>query len=677
MVNLKIASLNVRGIANFKKRRKLFHYLHKKEFDIVCLQETHSLKVDYKRWKSEWGGRMFCSHGTSNSRGVAILISKKVPLKVKYSHNDQQGRYVILETEFESLSFIISTVYAPNEDSPQFFQEWFETLASLPTENKILVGDWNFVLDPSIDKLGGSKQSNNKALRTVKEYMNTDKLIDVWRKLHPDVKQYTWHRSKPELVMTRLDMFMIPEILLPLVVSAEILPSFMSDHSIIRLIIELDNKGRGPGFWKLNTSLLDIPEYLENVSDIITENSKATFTDTRAKWNFLKQQIKEYSIKFATARKRSENNQLEVLERKMLRLKTNIEQSSFTGIFNLEEDIEELDKIKTEIDILVEKKTQGAMVRARTDWFQYGEKSSKYFFKLEQSNFSKKNRFCLRTEEGSIITDQKQILHEQEIFYENLYQAQDINVLPDINYLKGLDLPCISTLQREEMDSDITSKEVYDVILEMKKNKTPGTDGLPVEFYLTFWNQIQDLFINMLKEIVDLGMTINQGRGIISLIEKPDRDLLLLKNWRPLSLLNVDYKIYSKILANRLYEILPYIIHQDQVGFLKNRFIGENLLDLTAVIEYLKENDEEGILVSADIEKAFDSVHWETMYSFFEAFGISSRFCNMVRMLYLNTSSCTINNGYCSKWFKISRSLRQGCCFSPPGFFGFYRNFRG
>ena len=231
----------------------------------------------------------------------------------------------------------------------------------------------------------------------------------------------------------------------------------------------------------------------------------------------------------------------------------------------------------------------------------------------------------MQIEDGSFITNQKEILNEQHKFYESLYQAEELDIKTNINYLKGLQLPQISILQREELDSPITLEEIRKAVKEMKKNKTPGADGIPIEFYQTFWEQLEHLFTEMIMEVVQEGMTLNQGRGIISLIEKPDKDLLQLKNWRPLSLLNVDYKVFSKILANRLYEILPYIIHEDQVGFLKDRFIGENLMDLIAVIEFLKENEEEGILVSADIEKAFDSVNWETMYSFMEAFGIGTK----------------------------------------------------
>ena len=134
---------------------------------------------------------------------------------------------------------------------------------------------------------------------------------------------------------------------------------------------------------------------------------------------------------------------------------------------------------------------------------------------------------------------------------------------------------------------------------------------------------------------------------------------------RPLSLLNVDAKIYSKILANRLYLTLPSLIHNDQSGFLKGRYIGENLLDLTSIIEHSDEEQIEAILVALDFGKAFDTVNWRSFYEILRFFNFGERYIEMVSKLFENIYSSTINNGYSLDWIKLERGLRQGDCYSP------------
>ena len=672
MVVLKIASINVRGLNNSVKRRKLFNYLQDPEhnYDIVFIQETHSTKGNEKLWKNQWGGRIYYSHGTHNARGTAILIRKNVNIKIKFSHKQKtdSGRFIALECEFEHINLILASIYAPNDDQPDFYKEIFNTLSSIPIDSKIIGGDLNTVFDLELDKKGGRNVHTNKMSRDVIfNFMRSENLIDIWREQHPDEKIFTWYRRNPSLVMTRLDYFLVTNTLARLIDSSRIQVCYVSDHSLIDIKIEIANSVKGRSFWRLNTSILNDPEYRENVEQEIKEILASPFNDIRSKWNFLKFRIKEISIAHSARKNKARNNKLAALEKKLNYLQDRVTNSDFYNLTEsiLNSHIQQIEKIKLDIDDIMTYKAKGAMIRSRANWYQLGEKPTKYFLKLEQANYVRKNRFRLIVN-GQLTTDQKEILNAQKEFYEKLYEYQEIEY--DKNYLKGLQAPAISYLQRASLDAPITILEIQKAVNDMKLDKTPGADGLPIEFYHSFWNSIQKLFCDMILEIADQGMSIDQGRGIISLLEKPNKDMTKLESWRPLSLLGVDYKIYSKILANRLYTVLPDIINADQVGFLKNRNIGENIMDLLSCLEHAKINELDCVLVAADIEKAFDSTNWETMYSFMEFFGFGVRFLNYIRMLQINSTSCTVNNGYSSNWFDIKRSLRQGCCLSPPLF---------
>ena len=132
----------------------------------------------------------------------------------------------------------------------------------------------------------------------------------------------------------------------------------------------------------------------------------------------------------------------------------------------------------------------------------------------------------------------------------------------------------------------ITVEECLALLKTFQLNKTLGTDGLTAEFYLRFWIDISGPLIDCLNHSALLEeLSISQRRGIISLIPKKNKDPLLLKNWRPITLLNIDYKLATKCIAKRLEKVLPYLIDGDQTGYIKGRFIGENICLISDIID--------------------------------------------------------------------------------------------
>ena len=105
-------------------------------------------------------------------------------------------------------------------------------------------------------------------------------------------------------------------------------------------------------------------------------------------------------------------------------------------------------------------------------------------------------------------------------------------------------------------------------------------------------------------------LSIIQRRGIIKLIPKKDTEPHYIKNWRPLTLLNCDYKLAARSIANRLKNVRPSIISYDQTGYIKGRFTGENIRLIDSVIRFAKERNIPGLLLFLDFEKAFDTIEW-------------------------------------------------------------------
>ena len=156
-------------------------------------------------------------------------------------------------------------------------------------------------------------------------------------------------------------------------------------------------------------------------------------------------------------------------------------------------------------------------------------------------------------------------------------------------------------------------------------------------------------------------LSIGQRRGIINLIPKKDKDPRLLKNWHPISLLNTDYKIITKLLANRVKKVLPSVINPDQVAYLKNRFIGQNIRTILDIMGYTRLMDKKGIIVFLDFEKAFDTIRWEVIYDSLLLFNFGPSFTHWVKTIYNESEACITNNGFSSPFFRLQRGVRQGC----------------
>ena len=155
-VILKLNSFNARGLANSIKRRTIFNWIKTHHKGITLLQETHSTKSTEKMWLRDWGGEIIFSHGTINSRGVAIMIPNDLNININNLEIDDNGRFISVEASFEGNEIVLVNIYAPTKDHEReqmtFFQYVYDKLMHVADKNLIFGGDFNIVLNPEIDK---------------------------------------------------------------------------------------------------------------------------------------------------------------------------------------------------------------------------------------------------------------------------------------------------------------------------------------------------------------------------------------------------------------------------------------------------------------------------------------------------------------------------------------------
>ncbi len=183
----------------------------------------------------------------------------------------------------------------------------------------------------------------------------------------------------------------------------------------------------------------------------------------------------------------------------------------------------------------------------------------------------------------------------------------------------------------------------------MANGKSPGPDGFPVEFYKFFWKDLgQYMFKSFCYGLSSGSLSLTQRQGVITCLPKGDKPRQFMKNWRPITLLNCDYKILSSCIATRLKSILPKIISDSQKGFMKGRYIGENTRLVYDLMHFLETHQKPGVLLLVDFEKAFDSIEWSYIQAILKKYNFGSGIRKWIHTLYKNPQSTVINNGHFS-----------------------------
>ena len=178
----------------------------------------------------------------------------------------------------------------------------------------------------------------------------------------------------------------------------------------------------------------------------------------------------------------------------------------------------------------------------------------------------------------------------------------------------------------------------------MPNYKSPGNDGLTKDFYEIFWEELKTSLISSFEcAFTKDELSSSQKQAVVKLIEKLDRDKRFIKRWKPISLLNVDTKIISKVSSGRIKEVLPSLISSNQTAYVDGRIISESCRLISDILEITDLSKPNGILLTIDIEKAFDSVNHAFLISILEKHGFGKKKLKWINVLLNNQESCVIS----------------------------------
>ena len=656
-----INSINVRGLGNSAKCKSMLGWLSRIG-GIYFLQETYSDEYSEKKWKSSWKGDIYFAHGNSNSKGVAILIHDNLQVEVLEKIADKEGRFIALKVRINEETLLLCNCYFPTKNHQKEQIRVLEELTNMLIDYSdiplIVGGDFNVVIDPELEKSNyKNTDSDSKKFRiSLLSFLETFNLEDVIRNIAPKKKIYTWHNKN---ISTRLDYLFMSQQLTNHVCDYTIQTAPYTDHDLVKVKLKtLQSVPKGHGTWKLNVSLLSNNDFVKQIKSTIANSydEVKNYEDKGFILDYIKMKVRSESIRLSKKIKSEEKKLENLYATELIRLNKNLSNCHSS------ETLEEIEIAKRELEKIQTLKTNGAIVRSKMVKLEDGEKNSSYFLSLEKQK--QKTKVISQLQIGNDTTqDHEKIMDELHSFYSNLYK--DNIPSPDNQALNNFfknDIPKLSKEDQTLCEGVISEQECTNALKQMANNKTPGLDGFPVEFYKLFWLDLKVILINSYNYSYEKGeLSIDQKRGVITLIPKKDKNRLLIKNWRPITLLPVDYKILAKVLANRLKKVIHKIVNRDQTGYIKGRYIGENIRMIKDVISYLNIKDKSGLLCLIDFEKAFDTIKWEFLKKSLQAFNFGPSLLKWVDILYKNSETSIINNGHQTNYFQPEKGVRQGC----------------
>ena len=664
-VNFTIVSFNVRGLRNRKKRRTLFHNFRKKNFDIICLQESHLLKSDVDMIEKDWGSKFHLSEGTKNSKGLLTLFGKNLQFS-DLSLVKDHDRCLISNITFDELSFTVLNVYAPCSelDKHIFLNNVSDIISNLKVQfdsRFIVLGDFNTVLDNKLDIISGEPHSENivKKFNTI---VNDHLLVDIWRTLNGKNKVFTWSKKNP-FIARRLDFILTSEDLVPFCKYSNILEIGFSDHRSVILNIDFSSFERGPSFYKFNKSLLQETALKNEISAEINR-IKCLDMDPHLRWEYIKASIRDlgrmYGKKIAYEKRKTKT---------LLSSKINNIQCHLSTYPNDKEAVDIYHELKEKLEIFAVQEAEGARIRSGQKWAQEGEKCTRYFLSLEKQRSNSNTIFSLENSSGEIIRNPGEILDNIREHFINIYKKHDHNVNEEQHnqFIDDSDGNIINDLDKIILNHELTINELSYALKKSNCNSAPGSDGLAGEIYKCFWDDLKDPLMDCFNYSFEKGsLSFSQTKGIICLHHKGkglSRDIL--GNWRPITLTNFDYKLLAKCMALRLNSCISKCIHSDQFAFIKGRHVGDLLREIDDILELGKKKFPESIILSLDYAKAFDTISISAVKKALNYFGFDGNYMKWVDIILHNRISCVQNGGYLSEYFQMERGVRQGCPISP------------
>ena len=394
------------------------------------------------------------------------------------------------------------------------------------------------------------------------EFFDQNDWTDIWRILHPEEKRFT---SFQKGSYARIDHAMASPTFLTHVQQAEIGIAYATDHAPVYVGFSTDQGDRGKGCWRMPSHLLSDPVFINRVENILDKAaSNSEQLDPNQVWDFAKTAIRGESIQYLGECHKRKLSWTKTIDRDIQTIAL-VQDRVHDQPQLVCKYTQQLSLMEIERDQLVETRSKETRDFNVARKYYEMNRPTKYYYRLPGSKHDAIK--AIQTPNG-LVYHSKGILQECHSFYTDLYcKEPHRDALDEHVQWKFLQhIPAVMNIESyDKLDEGFTQLELYNALKRMKVDASPGMDGLTVEFYLQFWHAAGPLlFQSVLFSQQQQNLSPSQRRGLVHLIPKKNKNPFFVKNWRPIMLLNVDYKIISKALALCLAQVLLDLVGQDE-----------------------------------------------------------------------------------------------------------------
>ena len=686
-------------------------------YQIIMLQETKAEKGYVEKQVKK-----VCSFATvietpnpanNNKGGVATICIDKnirirlteddnqtqrtwldtVPAQQRTENDIQRGRYQTTQFEYKGEPVYITNIYAPSSDSKMrhyFYKHIDDVLPYRANRMAITVGDFNCVKDCTVDKIrkDNTIDTNQENVDALNEYLGNRGLTDTYMDSRDDDAGPVMmtNASTNGNTYSRIDRwYHNPELEGKLWIGDEHCKRtnptppipLDSTHNPISLILDdrqADMLKQYSQNWRMNTSLALTPAVSKELRDLFDDSY-----DTMALLETAKEKVKAwetFKIQAANYMKKTQQEANKRIKIKEQELHQKLDYDHFS-------DDNSKETAQIELEQMHQHKRQGHLMKSITHQIQHGSKSTKqHFWKAKVRQAQSQITAVRDSQSNALYTTQTQIENETSKYWfhpvtgvmckRHIDRQAKRRVINKIKY-KLSESQARQLGKGKPPETIVSIEAIKEAIHQTKLSKAPGIDGLPIEFYEILLRDDPDerilkwLQLVYVESFSSKKLTKSMRKCQMRLLYKKqnEHDKQFPKNYRPIALLNLDYKILSKILANQLNTVMSHLLSQSQYCQ-KGKYIGDLIHLIQSIIfDVNKTPHQKGFLAFLDFEKAFDSVNHEFTFELMAAMNIPKEFITWIELAFIDTHACCIINGKRTKFYPLHGGGRQGDCVYP------------